>query len=325
MSVTISHLPPAAALTGDEIVPVVQGGFTVRTTSSDLAALAPGIVIPTPIDKGGTGEITASAAINSLLPSQGGQDGRVLGTNGTNLSWVDQGGGGGAVDSVNSQTGVVVLTAADVGAVATSDLPLAVASGGTGQVTASAALNALLPAQAGQNGKVLTSDGTDAAWVAGGGGGSSNLYYQTSNVVVSPSGTLFNVGSGDPLTDPGSYVINASGFYVNSAVANAILVLDLTIGGGSTFSFMTQALLPALDEGAWYAVITVNVQGGTLYLSTQCSVFSDNDGLLDVHLGGGTDVIGGAVPDSVVLAAHWNVGGDSVELHTSSVQYLVPT
>lgn len=42
---------------------------------------------------------------------------------------------------------------------------VAIADGGTGQTSANAALNALLPSQASANGKVLTSDGTDASWV----------------------------------------------------------------------------------------------------------------------------------------------------------------
>ena len=41
-----------------------------------------------------------------------------------------------------------------------------VASGGTGQVTANASLNALLPSQAAQAGKVLTTDGTNTSWAA---------------------------------------------------------------------------------------------------------------------------------------------------------------
>ena len=42
----------------------------------------------TPISSGGTGEITASAAINALLPSQTGNAGKFLGTNGTAVSWL---------------------------------------------------------------------------------------------------------------------------------------------------------------------------------------------------------------------------------------------
>lgn len=41
---------------------------------------------------------------------------------------------------------------------------LPVANGGTGQATANAALNALIPAQAGNKGKVLLTDGTNTAW-----------------------------------------------------------------------------------------------------------------------------------------------------------------
>jgi hypothetical protein len=41
---------------------------------------------------------------------------------------------------------------------------LPIANGGTGQTTATAATNALLPSQSGAGGKVLTSDGTGVAW-----------------------------------------------------------------------------------------------------------------------------------------------------------------
>jgi hypothetical protein len=44
--------------------------------------------------------------------------------------------------------------------------PLAVAQGGTGQTTATAAFNALAPSQTGNNGRYLKSDGTNASWDA---------------------------------------------------------------------------------------------------------------------------------------------------------------
>lgn len=44
-------------------------------------------------------------------------------------------------------------------------LPLDIAYGGTGQTTANDALNALLPAQAGHAGEVLSTDGTDTSWI----------------------------------------------------------------------------------------------------------------------------------------------------------------
>ena len=42
---------------------------------------------PLPISSGGTGQTTAATAINALLPTQTGESGKVLTTNGTNVSW----------------------------------------------------------------------------------------------------------------------------------------------------------------------------------------------------------------------------------------------
>ena len=49
--------------------------------------------------------------------------------------------------------------------IATGDT-IPIANGGTGQTTANAALNALLPSQTGNAGEFLTTDGTDASWGA---------------------------------------------------------------------------------------------------------------------------------------------------------------
>lgn len=78
-------------------------------------------------------------------------------------------------------------------------VPLPVSSGGTGQSTANAALNALLPSQSGQSGKFLTTDGTDTSWAAAG-GGSSTLTIQNKTgaytVVAGDLGTIINCTSG---------------------------------------------------------------------------------------------------------------------------------
>ena len=56
---------------------------------------------------------------------------------------------------------------------------LPIANGGTGQDTAGAALNALLPTQATHTGKYLTTDGSNTSWAAVASGGSSALVIQT--------------------------------------------------------------------------------------------------------------------------------------------------
>lgn len=60
-----------------------------------------------PIANGGTGATTATGAINALLPSQSGNANKVLGTNGTNVSWVAQATGGTAgVTSITAGSGL---------------------------------------------------------------------------------------------------------------------------------------------------------------------------------------------------------------------------
>jgi hypothetical protein len=67
-------------------------GNPITTSGTFMLALS-GTALP--ITSGGTGQVTANAALNALLPSQTGiTPGYVLSTNGTNTSWVSSGGGG---------------------------------------------------------------------------------------------------------------------------------------------------------------------------------------------------------------------------------------
>lgn len=74
---------------------------------------------------------SGALSLNELLPSQEDNVGKVLATDGENTYWatVSGGGVGGAVDSVNGQTGTVVLTASDVGAVAEGTLATVATTG----------------------------------------------------------------------------------------------------------------------------------------------------------------------------------------------------
>jgi hypothetical protein len=90
------------------------------------------------------------------------------------------GSGSGTVTSVNVVGGTTGLTTGG-GPVTTEGVitlggVLNIANGGTGQTTATAAINALLPSQAANSGKFLTTNGTTVSWVTvSGGGGSPNL------------------------------------------------------------------------------------------------------------------------------------------------------
>ena len=55
-------------------------------TNGSIKEIGAGDTVP--ISNGGTGATTATAALNALLPSQTGNNTKVLGTDGTNTSWV---------------------------------------------------------------------------------------------------------------------------------------------------------------------------------------------------------------------------------------------
>ena len=76
------------AWNGTDFVKIVSNPISL---SSDVTGTLP-------IANGGTGQTTANAAINALLPSQTGNAAKVLRTDGTNTSWTD--GTGGTVTSV---------------------------------------------------------------------------------------------------------------------------------------------------------------------------------------------------------------------------------
>lgn len=91
------------------------------------------------IVNGGSGQTTPNTALNAFLPTQTGNSGKALTTDGSNTSWV----------SPLANIGTVPIN-----------------QGGTGQTTANAALNALLPTQTSNSGKFLETNGTNTSWVA---------------------------------------------------------------------------------------------------------------------------------------------------------------
>jgi hypothetical protein len=74
---------------------------TLNQNTTGTAANVTGTVA---IANGGTGQTTAQAAINALLPSQSTHSGKYLTTDGTNVSWATVAGGGGATYTISAET-----------------------------------------------------------------------------------------------------------------------------------------------------------------------------------------------------------------------------
>lgn len=192
----ISNLSNAAALSGSEVTPIVQSGTTVKASVQNIANLA--------------------------LPSQLGNANRYLQTNGSVASW----------DAIN-------LGTSDISGV------LPIANGGTGQSNQTAAINALLPSQGGNNGRYLTTNGSDVSWatvsagavftfaswrfsLSGGGASFTNLANTTGSVinVFGGVGSFLINSTGTPFTTNKTFV-TCTNFRTNTP--------DLAIMGGIQF------------------------------------------------------------------------------------------
>jgi hypothetical protein len=142
-----------------------------------------------------------------LTPSQTGNAGRVLGTNGTSLSWVSTG----TVSSVGaigtqgvSISGSPVTASGNISIGLGAITPTSIAAAGTvtgsnlsGTNTGDQTPDSLLPPQAGAAGQFLSSDGTTVSWanVSGASGGTvTSIGVVGSNGVTSVGGPVTSSG-----------------------------------------------------------------------------------------------------------------------------------
>lgn len=118
-----------------ELDPVFSASAAAGITSSDITAWNGKYTKPS----GGVPVSDLNSTAQSRLMPTGGTTGQVLAKKSNSnydTEWVNQSGGGGAVDSVNGQTGTVVLDAEDVGALPdTYTAPVTSVNGQTGAVT----------------------------------------------------------------------------------------------------------------------------------------------------------------------------------------------
>ena len=127
------------------------------------------------------------------------------------------------------------LTAGDIPSLNASVIgagTLPIARGGTGQVTATAAFNALAPTQSGNSGKILSTDGTNTSWIPAGGAG-------TVTSVAMSVPPIFTV-AGSPITASGTLAVSLA-----SQTANYFWSAPNGSAGAPTFRAMVAADLPS--------------------------------------------------------------------------------
>jgi hypothetical protein len=270
---TITALPSATTpLAGTEVVPIVQGGVTKKVAVSNIgggSGTVTSVSVATANGLAGsvatsttTPAITLSTTVTGVLKGNGSaisaatantdyQSPIALTTVGTsgaatfngttlNIPNYTSGGGSGTVTSVGISApaflsvGGSPVTSSGTLALTYSGTALPVANGGTGQTSANAALNGLLPSQSGQSGKVLSTDGTNTTWIASGGTGTVTS--------VALSAPAFLTITGSPITASGTLALSYSGTAIpvaNGGTGASTLTGVLKGNGTSAFTAAT--------------------------------------------------------------------------------------
>jgi hypothetical protein len=247
------------------------GTFTWPTFNQNTTGTASNVTGVVAIANGGSGQTTAQAAMNTFAGAV--TSGQYLRGNGTNV-----------VMSAIQAADVPTLNQNTTGTASNVTGVVAIANGGTGQTTASAAFNALSPITStgdliigngansatrlpiGANTFVLTSNGTTATWSAPTGATISNDTSTSTNVyptfAAATSGSLSTIYTSNakllykPSTGEltSSHVVASNGIFVNSLT----IATSYTIPSGS--SGMSAGVI-SVSNG-----ITVTVSNGSRWV-----------------------------------------------------------
>jgi hypothetical protein len=255
-----------AAPNGSSGVPTFRAvvAADIPTLNQNTTGTASNVTGTVAIANGGTGQTTANAAFNALVPSQTSNSGKYLTTNGTNTSWATvSSGGGGTVTSVDVSGGTTGLTTSG-GPVTSSGTitlagTLAIANGGTGQTTRQAAMDAL--AGSVTSGSYLRGNGTDVVMATIQVADVPTLNQNTTGTAANVTGTVAvaNGGTGQTTYTNGQLLIG-------NTTGNTLTKATLTAGTGITVTNSTGSItIASTATGTVTSIIAGSgLTGGTI-------------------------------------------------------------
>ena len=210
---------------------------------------------------------------------------------------------------------------------------LPIANGGTGQTTANAALNALLPSQATHSGKYLTTNGTDASWATVAGGGSSSGV--TGSIQFSDGAGGFNSDDSNLFWDDTANQLQLDGGTSYAMLIKGdnggINILPDTSGTsylayrvrGTYTNELTALTATNLDTSSTantkVTLTTTGAGGGDPYI-----VFNTNDTGFAIGIDNSADElkIGVGAAPSALSVEHIRMNGVGIGVRTAATSYL---
>ena len=228
------------------------------------------------------------------------------------LSWVTcSGGSTNAVNGVNFPSSPTLNTVPVVTSSSTITYEtVPIAAGGTGATTASGALSALLPSQAGNGGYYLKSDGTNASWSPVSGAGLTSVGLS----MPSP----FTV-SGSPLTGNGTLSVSLA-----NQSANVVFAGPDGSSGPPSFRSLSMSDLPSSMTGSGSLTFQSSSSGTTTLGNTGTSKTLIQAGTGNILLSGGNVGINSSNPsytldvNGTLNATSIKVGGVALSLPWST-------
>jgi len=218
----------------------VSGGTTGLTTTGGPIVSSGTITIggTLSVSNGGTGATTNSGALNNLLPTQTGNSGKYLTTDGTNASWATSAGGLTiSTDTTTNASRYLTFTATTSGVISSENVSTALYfNPSSGSLTATTFVGAL-------TGNASTATlATSSTNLAGGAGGS--LPYQTGSgattfLAAGSNGQYLTLSGGVPtwanLSTVSSFSAGTTGLTPNTATTGAVtLAGTLAVANGGT-------------------------------------------------------------------------------------------
>jgi hypothetical protein len=208
-----------------------------------------------------------------------------------------------------------------------------IANGGTGQTTANAAFNALVPSQTGNTGKYLTTNGTDTSWATNPLGtvtsvdltASTGISVSGGPITTSGSITVTNTAPDQTVVLNSGTGISTSGTYPNFTVTNTAPDQTVSIASGTGISATgTYPAFTVTNTGVTSAVAGTGISvSGSIGAVTVTNTAPDQTVVLNAGTGISTS---GTYPNFTITNTSPSMGGTvtSVGL-TSSASSLAIT